>query len=52
MKRTPKLWTKAERAAIRKAVAELRALGMSPERAQQQAEAEVRKGQHSPLGPM
>jgi hypothetical protein len=43
MDRPPKSWTKAERAAICKAVAELRALGMSRARALAQARAEVRK---------
>jgi hypothetical protein len=43
MGRTPKSWTADERAAIAMAVDELVAIGMDLERAQQQAEAEVRK---------
>jgi hypothetical protein len=42
MGRKRKSWTADERAAIKKAVAELLAVRMDLERAQQQAEAEVR----------
>lgn len=44
MGRTPKSWTKAEREMIQTRTASLRAIGLSRERARQQAEAEVRHG--------
>jgi hypothetical protein len=52
MRRTPKSRTKAERKVIKKAVADLRAVGLSPRRALAQARAEVRKGLHSKAGPL